>query len=56
MYYSSLSLYSSLFLFIHLSLAWIVGIVEKGDRNARIIDKPRIIDVPAVEKDNNELW
>lgn len=35
--------------------AWIVGIVEKGDRSARIIDKPRIIDVPATEKDNS-LW
>lgn len=27
--------------------AWIIGIVEKGDRRARIIDKPRIIEVPA---------
>ena len=35
--------------------AWIVGVVEKGDRSARIIDKPRIIDVPATEKDNL-LW
>ena len=35
--------------------AWIVGVVEKGDRSARIIDKPRIIDVPATEKDNS-LW
>lgn len=35
--------------------AWIVGIVEKGDRSARIIDKPRIIDVPASEKDSS-LW
>lgn len=26
--------------------AWIIGIVEKGDRRARIIDKPRIIEVP----------
>ncbi|KAF7663927.1 hypothetical protein LDENG_00194600 [Lucifuga dentata] len=26
--------------------AWIIGIVEKGDRHARIIDKPRIIEVP----------
>lgn len=25
--------------------AWIIGIVEKGDRTARIIDKPRVIDV-----------
>ena len=27
------------------SQAWIIGIVEKGDRSARIIDKPRIIEV-----------
>ncbi|KAJ3586556.1 hypothetical protein NHX12_012953 [Muraenolepis orangiensis] len=27
--------------------AWIIGIVEKGDRRARIIDKPRIIEVPS---------
>ncbi|KAJ8259451.1 hypothetical protein GJAV_G00169410 [Gymnothorax javanicus] len=26
--------------------AWIIGIVEKGNRCARIIDKPRIIEVP----------
>jgi len=26
--------------------AWIVGIVENGDRTAKIIDKPRIIDIP----------
>uniref|UniRef100_A0A8C5XCI7 selenide, water dikinase n=1 Tax=Microcebus murinus TaxID=30608 RepID=A0A8C5XCI7_MICMU len=26
--------------------AWIVGIVEKGNRTARIIDKPRVIEVP----------
>ncbi|KAK2497802.1 hypothetical protein MC885_017005 [Smutsia gigantea] len=25
--------------------AWIIGIVEKGNRTARIIDKPRIIEV-----------
>ena len=25
--------------------AWIIGIVEKGDRSARIIDKPRVIEV-----------
>ena len=24
---------------------WIIGIVEKGDRDARVIDKPRIIEV-----------
>ncbi|XP_058057570.1 inactive selenide, water dikinase-like protein [Anopheles bellator] len=27
--------------------AWIIGIVEKGSRTARIIDKPRVIEVPA---------
>uniref|UniRef100_A0A913ZRD1 Selenide, water dikinase n=1 Tax=Patiria miniata TaxID=46514 RepID=A0A913ZRD1_PATMI len=26
--------------------AWIIGIVEKGDRTAQIIDKPRIIEAP----------
>jgi selenide,water dikinase len=35
--------------------AWIIGIVEKGNRTARIIAKPRIIEVPAKEKDG-ELW
>ena len=35
--------------------SWIIGIVEKGGRTARIIDKPRIIEVPAKEKDG-ELW
>ncbi len=35
--------------------AWIIGIVEKGNRSARIIDKPRVIEVPAKEKDG-ELW
>lgn len=35
--------------------AWIIGIVEKGNRTARIIDKPRIIEVPSKEKDG-ELW
>lgn len=35
--------------------AWIIGIVEKGQRTARVIDKPRLIEVPA--KDNPEaLW
>ena len=31
--------------------AWIIGIVEKGNRTARIIDKPRIIEVQSKEKD-----
>ena len=35
--------------------SWIIGIVEKGHRTARIIDKPRVIEVPAKEKDG-ELW
>ncbi|OWK49600.1 Selenide, water dikinase 2 [Lonchura striata] len=26
--------------------AWIVGVVEKGPRGARVIDKPRLIEVP----------
>merc|ERR1712038_1275569 len=26
------------------NLSWIIGIVEKGDRDARVIDKPRIIE------------
>jgi hypothetical protein len=29
--------------------------VEKGNRTARIIDKPRVIEVPAKEKEG-ELW
>jgi len=37
------------------SQAWIIGIVEKGDRSARIIDKPRIIEVPSKEREG-ELW
>ncbi|CAL8104822.1 unnamed protein product [Orchesella dallaii] len=35
--------------------AWIIGIVERGDRTARIIDKPRIIEVPGKDRDG-ELW
>jgi selenide, water dikinase len=35
--------------------AWIIGIVEKGNRTARIIDKPRIIEVPAKDTEG-ELW
>lgn len=35
--------------------AWIIGVVEKGDHTAKIVDKPRIIEVP--EKDTEgELW
>jgi len=32
--------------------AWIIGVVEKGDRTAKIVDKPIIIEVPA--KDTEE--
>ena len=35
--------------------ACIIGIVEKGNRRARIIDKPRVIKVPAKEKER-KLW
>ena len=35
--------------------AWIIGVVEKGDRTARIVEKPRIIEVPS-EDTENELW
>ena len=35
--------------------AWIIGIVEKGNKTARIIDKPRIIEVPAKDTEG-ELW
>lgn len=35
--------------------AWIIGIVEKGDRSARIIDKPRVIEVPSKDREG-ELW
>ena len=41
--------------------SWIIGIVEKSDdqenkaRTARIIDKPRIIEVPNKDKPD-ELW
>ncbi|KAL8567531.1 putative protein serine/threonine kinase [Nucella lapillus] len=35
--------------------SWIIGIVEKGSRTARIIDKPRVIEVPAKDREG-ELW
>lgn len=35
--------------------SWIIGIVEKGNRSARIIDKPRVIEVPAKDREG-ELW
>ncbi|XP_055327510.1 inactive selenide, water dikinase-like protein isoform X2 [Paramacrobiotus metropolitanus] len=35
--------------------AWIIGSVERGDRNAKIIDKVRIIDVPSHDT-ADKLW
>jgi len=35
--------------------SWIVGIVESGPRAAKVIDKPRIIEVPNKDKPD-ELW
>lgn len=35
--------------------AWIIGVVEKGDRSAKIIEKPRIVEVPTKDTDG-ELW
>lgn len=35
--------------------AWIVGDVENGDKTARMIDIPKVIEVPSVEKEG-ELW
>ena len=35
--------------------SWIVGVVQKGTRSARVIDKPRIIEVPMKDKPD-ELW
>ena len=35
--------------------SWIIGIVEKGTRTACIIDKPRVIEVPAKDREG-ELW
>lgn len=34
---------------------WIIGLVEEGQRTARVIDRPRIIEVPAKENDLS-LW
>lgn len=35
--------------------AWIIGIVESGNRTARVIERPRVIEVPV--KDNGvSLW
>lgn len=35
--------------------AWIIGIVESGNRTARVIDRPRVIEVPAKET-GASLW
>lgn len=35
--------------------AWIIGVVEKGGRTARIVDQPRIIEVPGKDTED-ELW
>jgi len=35
--------------------AWIIGIVESGDRGARVIDKPRIIEVPGKDTPD-QIW
>lgn len=35
--------------------SWIVGVVQKGTRTARVIDKPRVIEVPMKDKED-ELW
>jgi len=37
------------------SQSWIIGIVERGEREAKVIDKPRIIEVPSKEREG-ELW
>jgi len=37
------------------SQSWIVGIVESGPRAAKVIDKPRIIEVPSKDKPD-QLW
>lgn len=36
--------------------SWVIGIVESGTRTARIIERPRIIDVPSKDKENGDLW
>jgi len=37
------------------SQSWIIGIVEEGDRTARVIEKPRVIEVPTKDREG-ELW
>lgn len=36
--------------------SWIVGVVKKGTRTARVIDKPRVIDVPLKDDPDGGLW
>jgi len=36
--------------------SWIIGVVQKGTRTARVIDKPRVIEVPMKENPNGDLW
>lgn len=31
--------------------AWIIGVVEKGDRTAKLADQPKVIEVPAIDTD-----
>lgn len=31
--------------------AWIIGVVEKGDRTAKLVDQPKVIEVPAIDTD-----
>lgn len=35
--------------------AWIIGIVEDGNRLARVIERPRVIEVPSKDNDDS-LW
>jgi len=35
--------------------SWIIGVVEAGPRTARIIEKPRILEVPSRDRDD-DLW
>lgn len=35
--------------------SWIIGMVEKGDRTARLIEKARMIEVPSQENEN-DIW
>ena len=35
--------------------SWIIGVVESGDRTARIIEKPRILEVPSKDRED-DLW